>query len=216
MIRVLLVNEYRLMCNVVASVLEDEEDIQVVGSATSYEQASQFVREEDIDVVLASTRLPERGALRLTDFVKGHFPEVNVLVLGITEHKEHVLQFIEAGADGYVLRDDSTDDLLESIRAADQGEAHVSPGIAAAMMDRLSELAQMFAHLETGVVESAGLTEREKQVLDLLGENFTNKEIADRLYIEVGTVKNHVHSILDKLDVNNREEAASYLAIIKR
>lgn len=216
MIRVLLVNEYRLMCNVVASVLEDEEDIQVVGSATSYEQASQLVKEDDIDVVLASTRLPDRGALRLTDFVKGHFPEINVLVLGITEHKEHVLQFIEAGADGYVLRDDSTDDLLDGIRAAEQGKAHVSPGIAAAMMDRLSELAHMFAHLETGVVETAGLTEREKQVLDLLGENFTNKEIADRLYIEVGTVKNHVHSILDKLDVNSREEAASYLAIIKR
>jgi DNA-binding NarL/FixJ family response regulator len=73
----------------------------------------------------------------------------------------------------------------------------------------------MFADLETGIVENAGLTPRELEVLELLGQNLTNQEIAEHLVIEVGTVKNHVHSILDKLNVNTRDEAATYLALIK-
>ena len=82
-------------------------------------------------------------------------------------------------------------------------------------MERLSEYAQMFANLETGIIEEAGLTPRELAVLKLLGENYTNQQISEELIIEVGTVKNHVHSILSKLNVNTRDEAATYLALIK-
>jgi DNA-binding NarL/FixJ family response regulator len=170
---------------------------------------------EKVDVVLVSTRLPENGALRLTEAVTGEDPSTDVLVLGVTEKKERVLQYIEAGAVGYVVKDDTVEDMLTAIRAAQKGKALVSPKIAAALMERVSELAGMFADLETGVIESAGLTPREIEVLELLGKNLTNQEIAGQLFIEVGTVKNHVHSILNKLNVNTRDEAATYLALIK-
>ena len=216
MIHLLLVNEIRLMCNVLNAALEDEPDIKVVACATSVEEALEKLEQEDVDVVLASTRLPERGALRLTETITEIQPSIDVIVLGVTEKKERVLQYVEAGAVGYVLSEDTLDEMVNKIKAAQHGKALVSPKIAGALMERVSELAQMFADLETGVVESAGLTARELEVLELLGQNLTNQEISDRLVIEVGTVKNHVHSILNKLNVSSRSEAATYLALIRQ
>jgi len=215
MINVLLVNEIRLMCNVLTAALEDEPDIKVVGSATSVDEALEKLNHMDIDLVLVSTRMPDRGAFRLTKTITDAQPGTDVVVLGVTEKKERVLQYVEAGAVGYVVQDDSVEDLVAAILAAQQGKALVSPKIAGALMERVSELAGMFAGLETGVVENAGLTPREVEVLELLGQNLTNEEIAEHLVIEVGTVKNHVHSILNKLNVSTRHEAATYLALIK-
>lgn len=213
MIRVLLVNEMRLVSNVIASVLEDESDIEVVGRAASVDEALALAKESD--VVLVSTRLPDNGALKLTSAIAEADPSVKVLVLGLGESKERVLRYVEAGADGYVLQNDSVDNLLRHIRAAQKGKALVSPKIAAALMSRVTELAQLFAEIESGLSESADLTPREREILELIGQGLTNQEIADRLVIEVGTVKNHVHSILQKLDVSSREDAASYLALIR-
>jgi DNA-binding NarL/FixJ family response regulator len=213
MIRVLLVNEIRLMCNVIASVLEDEPDIEVVGCAISVDEA--LAQATESDVVLASTRLPDNGALKLIAAMAEADPSVKVLALGLTESKEAVLRYVEAGADGYVLKDNSVDELLTRIRAAYRDKALVSPKIAAALMSRVTEWAQLFADIEAGINESAGLTPRELEILELIGQGLTNQEIADRLFIEVGTVKNHVHSILHKLDVSSRQDAAAYLAVVK-
>jgi RNA polymerase sigma factor (sigma-70 family) len=210
---VLLVNEMRLISNVIASVLEDEPDIEVVGRAASVDEALALATESD--VVLVSTRLPDNGALKLTSAIAEADPSVKVLVMGLGESKGRVLRYIEAGADGYVLKNDSVDDLLEHIRAAQKGKALVSPKIAAALMTRVTELAQLFADIESGINEAIDLTPREREILELIGQGLTNQEIADHLVIEVGTVKNHVHSILQKLDVSSRQDAASYLALIK-
>lgn len=213
MIRVLLVSEIGLVSHLIASVLEDESDIDVVGRTTSPEAALDQLPEAD--VVLVSTRLRENGALRFTETAVQREAPAKVLVIGLRESEREILKYVEAGADGYVLRDNSVDSLLEKVRAADQGEALVSPDIAYALMSRLTELAQLFSRVEMGLDEPIDLTPREQEVLDLVSEGLTNQEIADRLYIEVGTVKNHVHSILQKLDVNSREDAAAYLALLK-
>lgn len=212
MIRVLLVSEIGLVSNLIASVLEDESDIEVVGRTTSPQSALDQVAQAD--VVLVSTRLPDGGALSLTEAAVERETSAKVLVIGLRESEQEILKYVEAGADGYVLRDNSVDTLLEKVRAADQGEALVTPDIAYALMSRLRELAQLFSRVETGLDEPVELTPREQEVLDLVGEGLTNQQIADRLYIEVGTVKNHVHSILQKLDVSSREDAAAYLALI--
>lgn len=215
MIRLLLVNEMQLMCNVITAALEDEPDIQVIGCATTVEDALQKAQMRDVDVILVSTRLVEDGSLLLTKAITEAHPEIGILILGLTENKEQVLRFIEAGASGYVKRDDSFDDLVEKIHALQLNKVSVSPEIAAALVERLSELAQMFATLETSVVQDARLTSRELQVLELIAQGISNREIASQLTIEVGTVKNHVHNILDKLNVSSRSEAASYLALFK-
>lgn len=215
MINVLLVHEIRLMSNILKSALEDEPDIQVIGCTTSVDETLEFLQKQEADIILASTHLPENGAFQLIDHALASDPSTSVLVLGVTERKERVLQFVEAGASGYVAKDSSVEDLIEIIRATNKGKALASPEITAALMERISTYAQMFADLETGVMEDADLTPRELDVLQLLGKNFSNQEIADKLVIEVGTVKNHVHSILSKLNVNTRDEAATYLAFVK-
>lgn len=214
-IRILLVNEIRSMGNVIAAALEDEPDIKIVGIVTSPEEALEIVKANAVDVALVSTRLPERGAIKLTSAISESAPATKVLALGLTEEKKRVLRYVEAGATGYILKDDSLDDLIETVRAAQDGKVFVSPQIAAAMMERLSDLAQMFSDVENSVTDEAGLTPRELEVLGLIGEGLTNQQIAEQLVIEVGTVKNHVHSILEKLDVSSRGEAAAYLAFIK-
>ena len=215
-IRILLVNEIRLMGNVIAAALEDEPDIKVVGCATSTDEAMKIVQEKEVDVALVSTRLPDQGALKLTNAITNAVPETKVLALGLTEEKKRVLRYVEAGATGYILKDDSLDDLIKNVRAAADDKGIVSPKIAAAMMERLSDLAQMFSDVENSVTDEAELTPREMEVLQLLGEDLTNQQIAEQLVIEVGTVKNHVHSILEKLNVSSRGEAATYLAFINK
>jgi two-component system, NarL family, nitrate/nitrite response regulator NarL len=221
--RVLLVNEIRLMCNMIAAVIEDEPDIEVIGIATSIQEALAIVRHGNVDVALVSTKLGgklggkpgQNNALELTNTITQIAPGTKVLALGLTENRERVLRYVEAGAVGYVLPDDSVDEMLEAIRAANRGQANVSPEIAAAMMERITELAQMFAQVDAGILESAELTPRELEVLELIAQDKTNQEIAGHLVIEVGTVKNHVHNILEKLNVSSRGEAAAYLAFIQ-
>jgi DNA-binding NarL/FixJ family response regulator len=214
MIRLLLVNEFRLMCSVLASVLEDESDIEIVGVTTNVEDA--LAQASESDVMLVSTRLPNNGALRLTRAVNEAELPVRVLILGLADTEAEVIEFVEAGASGYVLQDDSVDKLLSNIRAAYNGEALVSPGIAGALMARVSELAQLFATVDGTVAEMVDFTPREREIMQLLAEDMTNQEIADFLVIEVGTVKNHVHNILEKLGVSSRHEAAAYWALMRQ
>lgn len=212
MIRVLLVHEIGLMCNVMAAVLEDESDIEVVGTATSVEEALEYPR--DYEVLVVSTGLPAEGALALTEATLDTDPSTKVLVVGLAESEAEVLQYVEAGAAGYVLKDDSVDELLRHVRAAYQDEALVSPEIAGTLISRVAELAQL-VETEAGIQRASKLTPREREVLGLIGQGLSNAEIAERLTIQPGTVKNHVHSVLQKLNVNSRWDAAAYLSIIE-
>jgi DNA-binding NarL/FixJ family response regulator len=217
MIRVLLVNEFQLMGNIIAEVLEDEPDIEVIGCVTTPQNALEKVANEEVDMVLISTRLPDDGALQLTVAMTEKDSSLKVLALGVSEKKERVLQFVEAGATGYIRKDDSVDDLIKAIRAAHKDQAKVSPKVAAALMARVSELTDLLTMVESGTLEDYNeLTPRELEVLELIGKGYSNQKIADNLYIEIGTVKNHVHSILNKLDVRTRDDAAAYLAIIMK
>lgn len=215
-IKVLLVIEVPLIGSVFASVLEDEPDMQVAGCVTTLQEALKFVQQQEVDVALVSVGLPERGALTLTRAIVDYAPSVRVLVLGLLEDEKDALHYIEAGAAGYILKDSSLKEFTQIIRLAQKGEAQVSTKVAGVMMQRLSSLARMFSMVEARLDGDVRLTSRELEVLQFIGEGLTNQEIAARLVVEVGTVKNHVHSILEKLNVSNRDEAASYLAFIRR
>jgi two-component system nitrate/nitrite response regulator NarL len=213
MIRVALVNSIKLMCNVIAAVLSNEPDIEVAGCTTTVDEALALAG--DVDVLVISTRLPNKGALRLAQAVARAALPVKVVVLGLAESKEEILQYVEAGVAGYVLQDDSVDDLLAKIRTAYGGEAIVSPEMAAVLITRVSELAQQAAPPEVKLDTTGELTPREREILELIGQGLSNQEIADRLVIEVGTVKNHVHSILQKLNVSDRQAAAGLLNLMR-
>lgn len=213
-IRILLINEIQLISNVIAASLEDEPDIYIAECVSTIEEGLQIIQEQAIDVVLVSTRLPNRGALQFTKKVTRDNPATKVLVFGLTEDKKHVIQFVEAGASGIVSKDHSITELLDTIRAANDDKAILSSEIASALMHRLSEVTRLLMDCSDSYPEEANLTPRELEVLEMIGVKMTNQQIADKLVIEVGTVKNHVHNILEKLGVHSRKDARAYLAFI--
>lgn len=217
LIKVLLIIEVRLIADIFASVLEDEPDIEITGFVSTQKDALDFVQKHNVDVALVSAGQPNQDALQLTRAIMECSPVTKVLILGLSEeNQQDTLRYIEAGAAGYILKDSSLQDLVEVIRLARKGEAQISTRIAGAMMERLFRLARMFSAVEHRMDGDVRLTTRELEVLQFIGEGLTNQQIATRLVVEVGTVKNHVHRILEKLNVSNRQEAASYLAFIKK
>lgn len=206
MIQILVVNRTRLICSVMAAALRDEPDMRVVGYATSAEEA--LKKAESCEIMAIDVQMPEEGALELTKMVAEKYPDVRVVVTGVEEEPQTILSYIEAGAKGYVLEKVDIDDFVESIRAIHKNQSLAAPDMVMAFMTRLNSLSKMCADVD-GLAELVDeLTPREKEVLDLLGEGMSNQEIADDLCIEVGTVKNHVHSILKKLEVDSRHKAA--------
>ena len=216
MIKILLVIEVRLIANIFAEALEDEPDFMIVGRSENMEGALKIIQDQQVDVALVSVGLPGLGAVELTRAILDVAPNTKVLALGLADDTDDVLKYIEAGAAGYILKDSSLLDLIEIMRSTQRGEAQVSARMAGAMMERLSSLAKMFSTTETNFTDDVRLTPREREVLQYIGKGCTNQEIATTLLVELGTVKNHVHSILEKLNVSNRDEAASYLAFIEK
>jgi DNA-binding NarL/FixJ family response regulator len=216
MVRLLVVHPTRLVCSLYASVFDEKPNMEVVAQATTTEDALRQIETRDCDIILVSSALSDNGALNLTREIAQKHPNIKVLVVGLPESKNAILQYVMAGASGYVLQDVTVDVLFESVQAAQEDRALISSTMAAAFMDHIAELAQISAHPYLEPDAYSELTSRELEVLELIGEGLTNQKIADKLFIEVGTVKNHVHNILKKLDVASRESAAAHLPFIQQ
>lgn len=216
MIRIVIVDQVRLILETICAALSGEPDISILGVTTNKEETLSLLAtcEDDCDVVLVSAELSENESLLLVRACTNLDPPPRVLVMGVPEAEPVIMTFIEAGAAGYILKEDTVAHLLQNIRAAYNGEAIVSPEIAMSLMERVNQLADRVVNFDAGYYSS--LTRREREILELLAGDLTNQEIADHLFIELGTVKNHVHHILDKLNVNSRQDAAAYLNLVKK
>lgn len=216
MIRVMIAHQTRLIGSIIASVLSEEDDVYVVGLASDKDEVLDKLKRSNTNMVLVAATLPNDGALEITKAVAEADPTIKVLVIGMPESESMILQYVMAGAAGYVLQDVPVEQLLDNLRAVHDDKALVSPQVAATLMNQVAELARISSQHELDPEAVAELTPRERDVLNLIGQELTNQEIAERLVIEVGTVKNHVHNILGKLDVSSREEAAAFLPYISK
>jgi DNA-binding NarL/FixJ family response regulator len=191
----------RLYRDALASALAQRPGIEVVGTAATAKIALDQVKALQPDIII----LEGTGALD-HDTVKelaSRSALIRVVALGIAPDEEAVLEGIQAGAAGYVSRDDTFEDLVETIYAVSRNELHCSPGMTGAMLRRLATVSAT----SRSVAFEAPLTAREHEILALLGQALSNKQIAAKLGIEVATVKNHVHHLLEKLHVRRRAEA---------
>ncbi|HSH02150.1 MAG TPA: response regulator transcription factor [Anaerolineae bacterium] len=215
MINLFIVHPARLITSLMGSVLTEEADIFVVGKAHSIQGALERLPQTPCNMLVVAASLPDNGALKLTKIVQEQYKEIKVLVIGLPDRQKLILEYVMAGIDGYVLQDVPMERLLHHLRAAHDDAALISPQIAAALMKQISDLAQVTSQYELNPDLIESLTPREREVLTLIGDDLTNQEIADKLFIELGTVKNHVHNILKKLDVDNRHDAANYLPLLE-
>lgn len=207
-ISVFIADDLRLLREGLVSLLTGEADITVLGTAASGRQALEKIKQYRPAVALLDIGLPDKDSLMVTRALRQEAPEVKVILLGMPDLSDEIMACIEAGAAGYVLKEAPFDYLLETIRAVHQGESFCSPRIAASLFSRIAELAA--ERLSEKPQRSIQLTARELDVIHEVAQGLSNKEIAQRLSIEPQTVKNHIHNILDKLQLHTRLAAVQY------
>ena len=205
-IRLLIAEDERLTRDSLARLLALEEDIEVVGTAADGEEAIGLTRQRVPHVLLTDIGMPRRSGIEVTQTLKAEFPDLGIVVLTIYHDDANVFAAIKAGATGYVLKDAPLEETLAAVRAVARGEALLHPSIAARV---LSEFNTLRAQKRLPDPRFAELTDRELEVLKTLATGKRNRAIAEELFIAEKTVKNHVSSILWKLQVNSRAEAAS-------
>jgi two-component system nitrate/nitrite response regulator NarL len=202
-IRVLIVSDVRLYRESLSALLGPLEQIVVVGTARSADDAVERVPGLNPDVVLLDTG--QAGNVAAAQALVAPAPNARVVVIATPESEEDMIALAEAGVLGYVTRDQSVDDLITTMQSVARDEMVCSPWMATVLVKRVQALAAQRPR------PLHRLTTREAEILALVAEGLSNKQIAARLFIEVTTVKNHVHSILEKLGVRRREEAVAYM-----
>lgn len=203
-INVLVVDDHPLFRQGVVHSLGSAADLTVVGEASSGEEALKLARELLPDVVLLDVSMPGWGGLVAAEKISTACPASAIVMLTVSEDKDKLLAAFKAGARAYVLKGVSAQELANVIRAASRGDVYVSPSLAAEMLVTLTRGPAPDALQE--------LTEREREILRLIGTGLTNREIGAKVFLSEKTVKHHVTNILQKLQVRSRVEAALFAA----
>lgn len=206
-IKVLLVDDHTVVLKGLAFFLSTQEDLELVGEANNGKEALVKVGETTPDVILMDLYMPEMDGVEATAYIKKEYPNVKVIVLTSFSDQAHVLPALRAGASGYILKDVEPDQLVEAIRSAYKGNIQLHPDIANAL---LSQTLPVEEKEEEPSIQVDVLTARENEVLQLLAKGMSNKKVASVLVITEKTVKAHVSSILSKLNLSDRTQAALY------
>ncbi len=200
-VRVLLADDHALFRRGLASLLADRDDIEVVGEAGSGQEAIDRAHELMPDVILMDVRMPGLGGLEATRRIKEEMPYVRIVILTVSEDDEDLFAALKNGAQGYLLKNIDPEDLIACIHQVQRGEAPLAPPMASKILKEFSAPATR---------PGPALTQRERQVLELVARGDANKEIARHLQISENTVKNHLRNILEKLHLQNRVQAVMY------
>lgn len=205
-IRVLLAEDHTIVRKGLRALLDDETDIEVVGEAEDGRETVRQVERVHPDVVLMDITMPLLNGVEATRQIKAQYPEVQVLGLTRHENEEYIYQLLRAGASGYVVKQAAPAELVEAIRAVSQSETYLSPSINPSVVEEY--IRQAKAMVKSGPDER--LTPREREVLQLVAEGRTNREIAQVLSISVKTVEHHRANLMSKLDLYSAAELTQY------
>ena len=204
-IRILLVDDHTILRDGLRALLESEPDLKVIGEAEEGRQAVTLACQHEPDVVLMDISMPLLNGLEATRQIKRQCPKVKVLILSMYDNEEYIRQALEAGAMGYILKDAASRELISAIRDVFRGEAVLSPAVTRLVIED---------YLRWGgirpVEDADGLSPREREVLQLIAEGHTNKQIAEILNISIKTVQAHRTSLMQKLDLHDRGELIKY------
>lgn len=204
-IRIVIVDDHVILRDGIVSIFDALSDFEVVGEAGSVASAVKVVQAAQPDLILMDFSLPDGTGLDATKQILATHPQTNVVFLTVHEEDDMLFAAVRSGAKGYLLKNIPATEMVSRLRGLSQGDPAMSPAQTSRI---LSEFARTTPPKPANEEEKTLLTERELEVLRLIVLGSSNREIAGQLYISVHTVKNHVHNILDKLQANNRLQAA--------
>lgn len=206
MIKVAIVDDQKLIIDGLSMMINFEEDMEIIWNASNGEEAILKLETKAPDVVLMDIRMPIMNGVEATKEMLSRKPDIKILVLTTFDEDDYVFESLKAGASGYLLKDVSPDNLIEAIKSVFIGGVVMTPEVASRVVKRISVIDE---GAKAKINES--LTEREIEISKLISKGMSNKEIADYLYISEGTVKNHLTSILDKLELRDRTQLAIFI-----
>ena len=207
-ISLVLIDDNRLLREGIAAMIHTQPGFRVLAASADVDEALQKVREAKPDVVLLDFGLEDHDSLSLTATVHAEVPAARVIVMGLLALQDDVADYVKAGASGFVMKDASFEDFFATIRAVAAGGEVLPQALTNSLFAQIARNAARVPRAQ--VLETVRLTHREREVVGLLAEGLSNKEIGNRLGIAIHTVKSHVHNVLEKLALRSRLEVAAF------
>jgi DNA-binding NarL/FixJ family response regulator len=207
-ISLVLIDDNRLLREGLARLIREQKDFRILAASADADEAMTKVREAKPDVVLLDFGLEGHDSLGITATIRREVPQAKVIVLGLLPVEEDIVSFVRAGASGFIMKDATFEDFVRTIRSVVSGTVVLPPQLTGSLFNQIAmQAGKRGAPRE---LEAVRLTQRERQVIDLIAEGLANKDIAARLHIAVHTVKSHVHNVLEKLALHSRLEVAAF------
>lgn len=208
-IQVLLADDHTILRQGIRLLLESQPDMEVVGEATNGLEAIKLAHSLRPDIILMDISMPQLNGLEATRRIKQELPTIQIVILTMHETEEYLIKILQAGATGYVLKQAADRELIEAVRIASRGDTYLYPRIATRLVS------DYLRRIETGTPDERDtayetLTAREREILKLVAEGHTNKEIAELLTLSIKTVENHRYSLMNKLNAHDRGELIKY------
>lgn len=207
--RILLADDLPLFRRAIATLIDEQEDLEVVGQADTGVEAVELAASLQPDIVVLDVEMPVMDGISAARRIRETLPHVRIVMLTVWEDDDHLLEAIRLGVHGYLLKDLRPDELYDMLRSVMRDETPVSPALVSRLLTALRETGRPTAVPQAS--DQSELSRRELDVLRLVADGLSNKEIGSRLSITEGTVKNHVHNALAKLGMDNRIQAAAYI-----
>lgn len=208
MIKLLIADDQQLIRDSLKIVLDTNDTIEVIGAVSNGVEVIRAVRENRPDVVLMDIRMPEMDGVQCTQIIKENYPEIKIIILTTFDDDEYIFSALKYGASGYLLKGISMEQLVEAIHKVYKGNAMINGDIATKVLDMFSKMAQNDISISVEKDAEKEITESEWKVVRLVAEGMSNKEIATKLYLTEGSVRNYLSSILRKLDLRDRTQLA--------
>lgn len=208
-IRLLLIEDNRLLRDGIATMLKGHKDIEVVAASRNGDNSILRIHKLKPNIILLDLGLRSQNSLHVVEIVKKEFPQAKVIVMDLAPAQGDILEFVKAGASGFILKDATLDDFLSTIRSVAEGEKVLPPILNGSLFSQIIE------HAVNGggtlnLTKAIRMTKREREIIGLISDGLSNKEIGTRLHIATYTIKSHVHNIMEKLALHTRLEVANY------
>jgi DNA-binding NarL/FixJ family response regulator len=207
-IRLLVIEDNRLLRDGILSILKPHSDIVIIGASGDGKDTLVKIKQSKPNVVLLDLGLRSLNSLQVVGLVKKDFPQAKIIVMDLAPVQADILQYVKAGANGFILKDASLNDLLITIRTVSEGATVLPPMLVDSLFSQIVEFAVREG--KTKLKQAVQMTKREREVIELLSEGMTNKEIAQRIHVSMYTIKSHIHNIMEKLALHTRLEIANY------